>query len=90
MKVAVAAFGLLAVLPLSACVRVAETTVRERAANEFACAHYALTVTEVGPDVYRATGCGQELIYACQPTRPQAEDGDFSDQAVMVCERMVE
>ena len=92
MKVAVAAFGLLGLLPLSACVRVSETTVREKAANEFACAHYALTVVEVGPDVYRATGCGQELIYACQPTRPLAPDdeSDFSDQAVMSCTRMLE
>ncbi len=29
---------------------------------------YALHVEEVSPDVYRASGCGQELIYACRPT----------------------
>ena len=88
---------LLALVPLlSACVREAEGIVRERAATEFACAHYALQVEEVGPDVYRASGCGQELIYACRPAeRPGAErapgeEDDFADKAPeprMVCAR---
>jgi hypothetical protein len=63
MKVALAAFGMLA---FTGCVRAAEGVVREQAANAFACADYALHVEEVGPDVYRASGCGQELIYACR------------------------
>lgn len=67
MKVAAAAFGLLS---LTSCVRAAESVVREQAATAFACADYALHVEEVGPDVYRAAGCGQELIYACRPTAP--------------------
>ncbi|MFT3769106.1 MAG: hypothetical protein QM820_27005 [Minicystis sp.] len=89
MRVAVAAFGLLG---LTGCVRVAETTVREQAASAFACADYALTVVEVGPDVYRATGCGQELIYACRTTKPAAhhDEDDVGDQAVMSCERTLE
>lgn len=89
MKVAVAAFGLLG---LTGCVRVAETTVREQAATTFDCADYALTVVEVGPDIYRATGCGQELIYACHPTKPAAhhDADDVADQPVMTCERTLE
>lgn len=89
MKVAIAAFGLLGFV---GCVRVAETTVREQAANDFACAHYALSVVEVGPDVYRASGCGQELIYACRPTRPaaQREDDDVGNETVMSCARTLE
>jgi hypothetical protein len=92
MKVA-AAFGLLA---LTGCVRAAEGVVREQAAATFACADYALHVEEVGPDVYRAAGCGQELIYACHPTAPRlpasasarADDvADVGDDAVMACER---
>jgi hypothetical protein len=88
MRIAIAAIALLGSV---GCVRVSETTVREKAAADFACADYALTVVEVGPDVYRATGCGQELIYACAPTRPDARTADdFSDDAVMRCARTVE
>lgn len=89
MKVAIAAFGLLGCV---GCVRVAETTVREQAASEFACTDYALTVVEVGPDLYRASGCGQEVIYACQPTRPssQHDDDDVGDETVMMCARTIE
>jgi hypothetical protein len=90
MKVA-AAFGLLA---LTGCVRAAEGVVRDQAASAFACADYALHVEEVGPDVYRAAGCGQELIYACHPTAPSSpqaarggEVADVGDDAVMECER---
>jgi hypothetical protein len=95
MKVAAAAFGLLS---LTGCVRAAEGVVREQAASAFACADYALHVEEVGPDVYRAAGCGQELIYACRPTAPRTsaqaarateatEIADVGDDAVMECER---
>ena len=95
MKVAAAAFGL---LWLAGCVRPAEGVVREQAAATFACADYALHVEEVGPDVYRAAGCGQELIYACRPTAPPqrsrsgevreaGEVADVGDDAVMECER---
>lgn len=88
MKVAVAAFGLVC---CAGCVRMTEGAVRDKAAAEFACADYALTVVEVGPDVYRASGCGQELIYACRPTRPATHDADdFGDEAVMVCARTAE
>jgi len=89
MRIAIAGIALLGSV---GCVRVAETTVREKAATDFACADYALTVVEVGPDVYRATGCGQELIYACVSTRPGARDvpDDFSDDAVMRCARTPE
>jgi hypothetical protein len=65
MRRAVVAVG---IIVLAGCVRSTEGLVRERAASEFACADYALEVEEVGPDVYRASGCGQELIYACRPT----------------------
>lgn len=64
MRIALAAFGLFA---LAGCARATEGMVREQAASQFSCADYALHVQEVGPDVYRASGCGQELIYACQP-----------------------
>jgi hypothetical protein len=87
MKVAVAAFGLVA---LSGCVRASESVVRQQAASTFACADYALNVEEVGPDVYRAAGCGQELIYACHPTAPPAGAGasaEIGDDAVIACER---
>jgi hypothetical protein len=91
MKVAVAAFGLLA---LTGCVRASESVVREQAASAFACADYALDVEEVGPDVYRAAGCGQELIYACHPTVTHSPavsgaraDADVRDDAVIACER---
>lgn len=89
MKVAVAAFGLVC---LAGCVRVTESAVRDRAAHDFACADYALTVVEVGPDVFRAQGCGQELVYACRPTRPPVDHDadDVGDAAVMVCARTVE
>jgi hypothetical protein len=80
------------------CVRQAESIVRDRAATDFACADYALHVEEVGPDVYRASGCGQELIYACRAERTHRprhadtsqQDEDFSDKAdepAMVCAR---
>lgn len=89
MKVAIAAFGLLGCV---GCVRVAETTVREQAAHDFACAHYALSVVEVGPDVYRASGCGQELIYACSPApRATSEDAEEAGEAAPVsCARTLE
>jgi hypothetical protein len=89
MRVALAAFGLVV---LAGCVRASEGTVREKAASDFACADYALTVVEVGPDVYRASGCGQELIYACHPSRPPPghDADDASDQAVIVCARTPE
>jgi hypothetical protein len=79
MRIALLALVLLA--PLG-CARAGETVVRDRAGQEFACADYALTVVEVGPEVYRATGCGQELIYACQTAR--VED---ADEPVTVCSR---
>ncbi len=86
MKVALAAFGrnacgaLVAALALAGCVRPAESVVREQAAAAFTCADYALHVEEVGPDVYRASGCGQELIYACQPSAPRGH-AQTPDQA---------
>jgi hypothetical protein len=83
MKAGLAVFG---VLLSAGCVRVPEGTVREQAAEAFSCAHYALTVVEVGPDLYRATGCGQELIYACQSTRPNAR----SEEPMVVCARTPE
>lgn len=88
MRVAIITFGLLSV-GLSGCVRASEGVVRDKAANDFACADYALTVVEVGPDVYRASGCGQELIYACRPTRPadHPDAEDRGDQAVVSCTR---
>jgi hypothetical protein len=89
MKVAVAAFGLLGLVGLVGCVRTAETTVREKAADTFGCAHYELTVVEVGPDVYRATGCGQELIYACRSARA-ASGPDGEDEPVVSCLRTPE
>lgn len=64
MKVVFLAFGLLAV---TGCVRATESMVREQAAAAFACADYALDVEEIGPDEYRAAGCGKALIYACHP-----------------------
>lgn len=89
MKVAVAAFGLFLVMSVMGCVRATEGAVRDAAAHDFACADYALTVTEVGPDVFRASGCGQELIYACRASRPAVdrEEDDVGDQSVMVCAR---
>lgn len=86
MKTAIVVLGLSLV---AGCVRVTEGAVRDQAASDFACADYALTVVEIGPDVYRATGCGQELIYACRSERPSAqhEPDDISDRAVMVCAR---
>jgi hypothetical protein len=47
------------------CVRASESVVREKAAAAFSCAEYALDVEEIGPEEYRASGCGRELIYAC-------------------------
>ncbi len=73
MKVVLAAF---VVLAGTGCVRAAEGVVREQAASAFACAHYALHVEEIGPDVYRASGCGQELIYACQERLPRRAGPD--------------
>ena len=87
MKVALAAFGLVA---LTGCVRSAEGVVRERAASLFGCSEYALDIEEVGPDVYRAAGCGQELIYACHPTAPSAAAvarAEVGDDAAVACER---
>lgn len=98
MKAALAVFALLSG---TGCARASESIVRSQAASAFSCADYALTVVEVGPDVYRATGCGQELIYACQPTRPApahrgqpaevADRGpDVGDEAAMACARTPE
>lgn len=90
MKVALVACGLLV---CSGCVRSSETMVREQAASAFACADYALRIVEVGPDVYRASGCGQELIYACAPSKPTHEEQtaeEPGDDAVMVCSRKTE
>jgi hypothetical protein len=78
---------ILAALSGAGCVRAAEGMVRERAATDFACADYALHVEEVSPDVYRAAGCGRELIYACLPQRtarpksPAQSPDDFADTA---------
>jgi hypothetical protein len=63
-KAAVAVVGSLA---LAGCARAAEGVVRDQAAAAFSCAEYALHVEEVGPDLYWASGCGRELIYACRP-----------------------
>jgi len=97
MKVALAALGLLG---LTSCVRATEGIVREQAAVSFACADYALQVEEIGPDVYRAAGCGQELIYTCHPSAPHVvrtslpeppreteEVADIGDAPVMECAR---
>jgi hypothetical protein len=96
MKVALAAFGLFA---LTGCVRATEGLVREHAAAAFSCADYALHVEEVAPDVFRASGCGQELIYACRPAVPQPharagveaaepdEVADRGNETVMECAR---
>jgi hypothetical protein len=67
MRIVIAVLGLLAG---AGCVRASEGTVREMAGNAFNCADYALSVVEIGPDIYRASGCGQELIYACAPVSP--------------------
>ena len=85
MKAALAALVLLA---SGGCVRASETTVREQASAAFACADYALTVVEVGPDVYRASGCGQELIYACKPSSPPPGTEDYGDDPVIACARV--
>jgi hypothetical protein len=93
MKAALAALGSLA---LAGCARAAEGVVRDQAAAAFSCADYALQVEEVGPDVYRASGCGRELIYACRPvTSGQAalpadpdEVADSGSEAV-ICTRQV-
>jgi hypothetical protein len=83
-----AALVAVVLLVCGGCVRASETTVREQAAAAFACADYALTVVEVGPDVYRASGCGQELIYACRPSAPPAGTTDeFGDEPVIACAR---
>jgi hypothetical protein len=85
MKGALVVLGLLGA---AGCVRPAEGVVRDQAAAAFACADYAMQVEEVGPDEYRASGCGQELIYACKPSAPrQAGDAEFGDEAAMVCTR---
>ena len=70
MRSAVLALGLLGV---AGCVRTAEGVVREQAAVAFSCADYALEVEEIGPEEYRASGCGQALIYTCH--RPQGGPG---------------
>jgi hypothetical protein len=92
-------FAAVGIVWLAGCVRGAEGLVRERAASDFACADYALHVEEVGPDVYRASGCGQELIYACRPARARRHahgeaaapsEDEFSDaaqEAPMECAR---
>lgn len=86
-----AALAVVVLLASGGCVRAAETTVREQASAAFACADYALTVVEVGPDVYRASGCGQELIYACKPSSPRSSPlrapDEFGDEAVITCAR---
>jgi hypothetical protein len=98
MKVAALALGLLALSAGAGCFRAGEGIVRVQAAAAFSCADYALDVQEVGPEVYRASGCGQELIYACQPIdrrpghgRARPVDGeDVADTAsdpVLVCAR---
>jgi hypothetical protein len=92
MKVALTAFGLLA---LTGCVRATEGLVREHAATAFSCADYALHVEEVAPDVFRASGCGQELIYACRPatvqhTRAAAEPAEPDEVADMASETPME
>jgi hypothetical protein len=79
------ALSLLVVVATAGCMRPAEGLVRDRAAADFACADYALHVEEVGPDVYRASGCGRELIYTCLAQRPPRArpappgDDDFAD-----------
>jgi hypothetical protein len=83
-----AALAVVVLLASGGCVRAAETTVREQASAAFACADYALSVVEVGPDVYRASGCGQELIYACKPSAPPSGATDEAgDEAVITCAR---
>jgi hypothetical protein len=83
-----ALLALVALAALAGCVRNAEGVVREQAATAFTCADYALVVEEVGPDVYRASGCGQELIYACKPSAPRpGQVADVGDEAVMECAR---
>jgi hypothetical protein len=91
MKCALVVLGLLA---LPACARPSEGIVRDQAAVAFSCAEYALEVQEIGPDVYRATGCGMETIYACHPVRPRSSGtpapDDLADTApspAMVCSR---
>jgi hypothetical protein len=81
MRYAVLALGLSG---LAGCVRASEGVVREQAAAAFACAEYALEVEEVGPDEYRASGCGQALIYTCHraetvPHVSQHVSGQASD-----------
>ena len=69
----------LALLASGGCVRPAERQVREVAVRAFNCADYALSVVEVGPDLFRVTGCGQELIYTCRPaTREEAGERQAS------------
>ena len=91
MKAALAVLGLLS---LTGCVRASESVVREQAATAFSCADYALHVEEVGPDLYRASGCGRQGIYACHPVTsgepaPPVEGDDVADSAseAIVCQR---
>jgi hypothetical protein len=91
MKSALVVLGILA---LPACGRPAEGIVRDQAAAAFSCAEYALEVQEIGPDVYRAAGCGMEQIYACRLVRarnsgtPAPDDlADTAPASVMVCGR---
>jgi len=65
-----------------------------QAAAAFSCAEYALEVEEIGPDVYRASGCGMQQIYACRPVQhpssgtPAPDDlTDTAPPPVMVCGR---
>ena len=88
MRAAICVFG---VLCCAGCVRASEGLVRDKAATDFGCADYALTVVEVGPDVYRASGCGQELIYACHAPRPALSAApDERAPAGVVCARTPE
>jgi hypothetical protein len=86
MKVALLAIGLLGA---AGCARPAESKVRDQAAAAFDCADYALHVEEVGPDEYRASGCGQELIYACTSTTPR-DAATGGDEGSVACVRRPE
>jgi len=71
-----------------------ETKVRTVAARTFQCADYAIEVSEVGPYVYRVSGCHQELVYECQPSEgllePEPIDeimGDGTDPIAVCTEK---
>src|SRR5580700_11296339 len=83
MKLVLLLLPVIGLAGLAGCARASETVVREQAAAEFACADYALEVQEVGPEEYRASGCGRELIYAChRPQRGTPSASAASDPAV--------